>query len=476
MIGEPSRRLPGRRLRARRRATSRATSAARGARLTSRERARPRVISAARINLNVAPQAARDGARRRRRAGSSSSPPRARRSCRTRTRGSSAGSSPGASCVVVPTPRTRRSTTYRELLADPGAAEELGRRARERVLDEHTYAQRARRLLDLRRRPGRGRVSELDRPGGHDPAGAPRVAAPRRDRPGAQRGGARSARVIRRDPRLRRRARDRRRSTTARPTAPPRRARRRRAASCSLPFNLGIGGAVQTGFQLAERAGFDLVVRARRRRPARPASELPKLLEPILDDGADIVVGSRFAGDGRLPLVVRAPARDPALRRVVSLLVAPAGDRHDLRLPGRATGTGSRCSPRDYPHDYPEVEATVMVFKHRLRLAEVPVRDARARGRRRRRSARSRSVYYMVKVLLARLRRRSFAALTSTPLEEEDRMTPLASRSPASLASLSCSASSSRADPQPPAARALRAAVARSPGSCCSRSRPGAAG
>jgi glycosyl transferase family 1 len=38
---------------------------------------------------------------------------------------------------------------YRELLADPGQAEELGRRARERVLDEHTYAHRAKRLLAL---------------------------------------------------------------------------------------------------------------------------------------------------------------------------------------------------------------------------------------------------------------------------------------------------------------------------------------
>ena len=38
---------------------------------------------------------------------------------------------------------------YRELLGDPGAAEAMGRRARERVLDEHTYAHRARRLLEL---------------------------------------------------------------------------------------------------------------------------------------------------------------------------------------------------------------------------------------------------------------------------------------------------------------------------------------
>jgi spore maturation protein CgeB len=38
---------------------------------------------------------------------------------------------------------------YRELLADPAQAEELGRRARERTLDEHTYARRAEQLLEL---------------------------------------------------------------------------------------------------------------------------------------------------------------------------------------------------------------------------------------------------------------------------------------------------------------------------------------
>jgi spore maturation protein CgeB len=38
---------------------------------------------------------------------------------------------------------------YRDLLGDPAAAEEMGRRARERVIDEHTFAARARRLLEL---------------------------------------------------------------------------------------------------------------------------------------------------------------------------------------------------------------------------------------------------------------------------------------------------------------------------------------
>jgi len=51
--------------------------------------------------------------------------------------------------LVVAAGADEATEAYRELLADPGLAEELGRRARERVLDEHTYAHRARRLLEL---------------------------------------------------------------------------------------------------------------------------------------------------------------------------------------------------------------------------------------------------------------------------------------------------------------------------------------
>jgi hypothetical protein len=55
---------------------------------------------------------------------------------------------PGRELLVVES-ADEAVATYRDLLADPGAAEELGRRARERALDEHTYAHRARRLLEL---------------------------------------------------------------------------------------------------------------------------------------------------------------------------------------------------------------------------------------------------------------------------------------------------------------------------------------
>ena len=55
---------------------------------------------------------------------------------------------PGSELRLVSTAEEALAT-YRELLADPAAAEELGRRARERVLDEHTYAHRARQILEL---------------------------------------------------------------------------------------------------------------------------------------------------------------------------------------------------------------------------------------------------------------------------------------------------------------------------------------
>src|SRR5581483_4783120 len=64
-----------------------------------------------------------------------------------------------------------------------------------------------------------------------------------------------------------------------------------------LPFNLGIGGAVQTGFRFAFENGYDVAVRIDGDGQHDP-SQLPLVLEPILRGEADIAVGSRFAADG----------------------------------------------------------------------------------------------------------------------------------------------------------------------------------
>ena len=167
-----------------------------------------------------------------------------------------------------------------------------------------------------------------------------------------------------------------------------------------LPFNLGIGAAVQTGFRYAFEHGFDLAVRVDGDGQHDPG-QLDRLLGPVLRGEADIVVGSRFAGEGD-PGYRSSRSRRVGIRvlaRVVSWII---GQRVTDTTSGfqALDRRGIALFARDYPHDYPEVEATVMVFRHRLRLVEVPV-TMRERSGGRSSITTLRSVYYMVKVLLA---------------------------------------------------------------------------
>jgi len=180
-----------------------------------------------------------------------------------------------------------------------------------------------------------------------------------------------------------------------------------------MPFNVGIGGAVQTGYQYALERGVDLAVQVDGDGQHDPR-EIPRLLEPLLDERADMVVGSRFAPGGGY--------RGTPLRRVgihifaaiVSLLVRAR--MTDTTSGFRAVNRKAiRLFALDYPSDYPEVEATVLLVRHGLRMLEVPV-QMRVRETGRSSITALRSVYYMVKVLLA-----LFIGLFrryKTPLEE----------------------------------------------------------
>jgi glycosyltransferase involved in cell wall biosynthesis len=166
----------------------------------------------------------------------------------------------------------------------------------------------------------------------------------------------------------------------------------------SLPFNLGIGGAVQTGFRYAWEQGFDVAVRADGDGQHDPA-ELDAILRPVLADEADVAVGSRFiGGDGYRS----SRSRRAGIRLLAWIVSALTRQRITDPTSGfqAANRLGIRLFAADYPHDYPEAEATVMVFKHRLRLQEVPVK-MRARESGRSSITTVRSVYYMVKVVLA---------------------------------------------------------------------------
>ena len=180
-----------------------------------------------------------------------------------------------------------------------------------------------------------------------------------------------------------------------------------------LPFNLGIGGSVQTGFRYAFDHGYELVARVDGDGQHDPA-QLGALLPAVLGGEADICVGSRFAGaagyrsSGARRIGIRILARTVSLLTGQRVTDTTSGfqvlDRKAIEL-----------FAQDYPHDYPEVEAAVMLHKHRLRLAEVPV-SMRERVHGNSSITALRSVYYMAKVLLAVLvgmfRRRA------TPVED----------------------------------------------------------
>jgi glycosyltransferase involved in cell wall biosynthesis len=180
-----------------------------------------------------------------------------------------------------------------------------------------------------------------------------------------------------------------------------------------LPFNLGIGGAMQTGFRFAFERNYDLAVQIDGDGQHDP-QELPKILAPLVADEADIVVGSRFTGDGafrssftrRIGIKIFAWTVSAVVRQKVT----------DTTSGFRAVNRqGIRLFAADYPHDYPEVEATVMVVKHRLRLTEVPVTMRERAGGVSSINAWA-SIYYMAKVLLGILV--SVFRKHATPLED----------------------------------------------------------
>jgi glycosyltransferase involved in cell wall biosynthesis len=168
-----------------------------------------------------------------------------------------------------------------------------------------------------------------------------------------------------------------------------------------LPFNVGIGGAVQTGFRYARDEGYEVAVRLDGD-GQHAARELGKLLAPIRAGDADLVIGSRFvdpAGTYRPPFARRMGIR--VFARLVSVL---GGQKVTDTTSGFSAldRTAIELFATEYPHDYPEVESTLVALRSGLRLAQVQV-DMRERLAGTSSITFVRSLYYIVKVMLALL-------------------------------------------------------------------------
>ena len=164
-----------------------------------------------------------------------------------------------------------------------------------------------------------------------------------------------------------------------------------------LPFNLGIGGAVQTGFKYARAHGYDAAIQFDGDHQHR-ADQIPQLLEPIARGEYDLVIGSRHRAGGY---------SFPFLRRIGGLWFAKLlGTLSGLDITDPTSGFrgyGPRALEffgETYPDDFPEVESTLLAAKKGLRVTEVP---ALMRPRHGGESSISGllTAYYMIKVTLS---------------------------------------------------------------------------
>ncbi len=173
----------------------------------------------------------------------------------------------------------------------------------------------------------------------------------------------------------------------------------RMALVVNLPTNLGIGGAVQTGFKWAVRNGYQIAVQFDGD-GQHIAAEIPKLLKVLEEQNASMVIGSRFTekhSGYRSTFTRRIGIR--VFMAVNSLLIGQtitdntsgfrAYDRRAIEFLGR-----------NYPVDYPEPEVVILLGKNNFSIAEVftLMQERQSGGSS---IAGFKGLYYMVKVLLA---------------------------------------------------------------------------
>ena len=143
----------------------------------------------------------------------------------------------------------------------------------------------------------------------------------------------------------------------------------------SLPVNLGIGGAVQTGFLYAARNGYDIAVQVDGDGQHNPAL-VKELIAPILEGRADCVIGSRYHPDSPDLDYVTPFARRIGMRFSTNVLRLATG------LTIRDTTSGFRALSRaaftffaaEYPVDHPEAEALLLLHQRGFRILEIPTR------------------------------------------------------------------------------------------------------
>jgi glycosyltransferase involved in cell wall biosynthesis len=174
------------------------------------------------------------------------------------------------------------------------------------------------------------------------------------------------------------------------------------ALVATLPFNLGIGGAVQTGFQVACDGNYDIAIQVDGDGQHDPAY-IRDLVKPLLEGELDLCIGSRFLENP--PGAFQSTFfRRTGIRFFCRLLELLTGLYLTDPTSGfRATGKKLIKVFADfYPIDFPEPEAIKIAKRHSAKIGEVPVQMRERRGGHS--SIRYlATIYYMIKVTFALL-------------------------------------------------------------------------
>lgn len=166
----------------------------------------------------------------------------------------------------------------------------------------------------------------------------------------------------------------------------------------NLPVNLGIGGAVQTGYRYAKQNGYDVAVQFDGD-GQHDAAYLVKMREKLVQEKLDMVIGSRFlAHEG----FQSSGMRRLGIRYFTKLIRISTGKKitdptSGMRMANRGV---IEAFAENYPKDYPEPESVVCLLRQGKRVEEAPVK-MRERENGKSSISFSKSIYYMCKVTFA---------------------------------------------------------------------------
>lgn len=138
--------------------------------------------------------------------------------------------------------------------------------------------------------------------------------------------------------------------------------------------NLGIGGAVQTGYMYAFENNYDIAVQFDGD-GQHDIHSLPQLLEPIINDEADFTVGSRFIDDSNSEFK-SSKSRQMGIKILSFLIYTTSKIKIQDVTSGYRAGNRKVIEQfvKRYPRQYPEPETYMHLFAQNIRVKEVGVR------------------------------------------------------------------------------------------------------